>query len=168
MPRYEALLDKTPGYAILHYDDNCYSPFHGSDTTGKRVATYIDHVFMAEELKAQLRFLSRPETKFEFVNARTLEALTSTGVQSILKLNRVKEGLYERASQFQRESVKKWKGDQRTAELLCLPLSIDDETKTEECGNVMLSLLEGSGIIEVRNKDVNTIKLAADLSLIHI
>jgi hypothetical protein len=162
MPRYETLLEKPPGFAILNYNDECYEPFHGSDATGKRVSTYVDHVFLAEELKAQMRYLSRPETLFQFVTARTTGALKTTGIGAILMKNRARNGLYERAGKFQRESVKKWKGDQRTAELLCLPLSIDDETRTEECGNVMLSLLERSGIIEVRNKDVNTIKLAAD------
>jgi hypothetical protein len=52
-------------------------------------------------------------------------------------------------------SVAKWKGQQAIAWLVCLPLSLDDKTKTEECGNVMLSLLEQAGIIKVTGKDTS-------------
>jgi hypothetical protein len=88
--------------------------------------------------------------------------LKESQLVEILSKNRSNDGLYERAFRFQRESVRKWKGDQSIAKLLCLPLSLDDETKTEECGNVMLSLLERAGIIKVRGKDTSTICLADD------
>jgi hypothetical protein len=42
-----------------------------------------------------------------------------------------------------------------------MPLLVNDEAKTEECGNViMLSLLERSGILEVQAKDTKNIRLA--------
>jgi hypothetical protein len=49
MPQYETILDKLPVFAILNYNDECYSPFHGSDTTCTRAAAYIDHVYLVEE-----------------------------------------------------------------------------------------------------------------------
>ena len=85
-----------------------------------------------------------------------------SGVREILEKNRSKDGMYTRAHKFQRESVKKWKGEQKPAKLLALPLSIDDETRTEECGNVLLSLLEMSSIIRAEGKDKATISLTAD------
>jgi hypothetical protein len=162
MPCYEELLDRSPVFAIKNYDDSCFAPFHGSDATGKRVAAYVDHVALAGELQAQHRYLSRPTTDFKFLNERSRKAIRDSGLTTVLRLNRSNDGLYHRAHKFQFESVKKWKGQQTPVKLLCLPLSVDDETKTEECGNVLLSFMERSGIIKVRGKDTTSIQLADD------
>jgi hypothetical protein len=79
MPCYELLLDKQPEFAICNYDNECYSPFLGSDSTGTRVATYINHVYLAEELKGQQCFLSCPQKEVKFVNTWTLAALQARG-----------------------------------------------------------------------------------------
>jgi hypothetical protein len=117
-------------------------------------------VYILEELKAQKQYLSRPEKATKFMNDRHSKTLGESTITSILAKNRVNNGLYARAHKFQRESVKKWKGKQRPAKLLTLPLSFDDETRTEECGNVLLLFLERSGIIEVRGSDADSIKIS--------
>jgi hypothetical protein len=134
MPCYETLLHKPAEFAIAHYDDVCFDPSLTSDSTGLRVASYVDHVFLAGEFESQQRFLSRPNQAFKFYNARSGAMLKESQLVEIISKNRSNDGLYERAFRFQRESVRKWKGDQSIAKLLCLPLSLDDETKTEECG----------------------------------
>jgi hypothetical protein len=89
-------------------------------------------VYISEELKAQNRYLSCPKKATKFMNDRHSKTLGETTIMSILAKNRVNNGLCARAHKFQRESVKKWKGEQQPAELLTLPLSYDDETRTEE------------------------------------
>jgi hypothetical protein len=118
---------------------------------------------MSEELKAQNRYLSRPDKETKFMNKRHAKTVGESTITSILAKNGAKDGLYARAHKFQRESVKKWKGEQSPAQLLSLPLSFDNEMRTEECGNVLfLSILERSGIIEVRGNDADSIKISDD------
>ena len=152
MPIYQNI-NQTPEFAIECYDDDCYMSHKGADFTGETVTTYVELIFLAEEMKAQQRFLSRPTLKFKFVPEATESDIVLSAVREILEKNRSKDGLFNRAHKFQRESVKKWKGEQKPAQLLALPLSIDDETRTEECGNVLMSLLEMSSIIHATGKD---------------
>jgi hypothetical protein len=141
MPPYEQLRDHCPNFAIQHYDDDCSQPFHASETTGKRVSMFmIEHVYMSEQLKAQNRYLSCPDKETKFMNERHAKTVGESTITSILAKNRSKDGLYARAHKFQRESMKKWKGEHCPAQLLTLPLSFDDETKTEECGRTNLKI----------------------------
>jgi hypothetical protein len=137
MPRYKTLLHKPPEYAILNLNDECFAPFHGIDGTGKRVSAYVQHIVLAGELQAQNRYLSRPASDFKFLNKRTSDAIKDSWLTEVLKLNQQNSGLYQKVAKFQRERVKKWKGSQAPTKLLCMPLSVDDETKTEECGSIV-------------------------------
>jgi hypothetical protein len=97
-----------------------------------------------------------------FMNAKSKAAFAASGIMPLLENNQATVGLFECANKFQRESVKKWKGQQKPAQLLCLPLSNDNETKIDKCGKILLSLLEMSFIIKVWGKDTKTIALAED------
>jgi hypothetical protein len=163
MPRYELMTLRPAHFAIEHFDHAIYAPCMSPDFTGKRVAAFVDLVFLTEEMKMQQKFLSRPNAQYSFVNDDALLAYQSTGVMKILQQNRSAGGLYERAHKFQRESVVKWKGRQTPVKLLCCPLSVDDETTTEGCGNVMLSLLEMASIIKVNKKSKKIVSLSEHL-----
>jgi hypothetical protein len=118
MPCYELLTGKSPEFAIQYFDDDYYKPFLGADATGKRVLAFVDLMFISEEYKAQQRFLSRPNNKCAFPNAKSKLALDKSGLQQILQKNRSRGGLFDQANKFQRESVKKWKGNQKPSQLL--------------------------------------------------
>jgi hypothetical protein len=150
MPRYDLLTNRAAHFAIEHYDDQCYLPLHDVDFSGNTVGVYLDLIYVAEEFKLQQKFLSRPLAKYSFVHKDVTEAYSKSGVMRILQKNCSRDGLYAKAHLFQRRSVIKWKGTQTPVKLLCCPLLVDNETTTEGCGNVMLSLLELDLIIKVK------------------
>jgi hypothetical protein len=48
MPQYKALLELPRSDPIMNYDSEEYSPVHGANFTGKRVAAYIDLIFISK------------------------------------------------------------------------------------------------------------------------
>jgi hypothetical protein len=87
MPKFELLSLRPAHFAIEHYDDPIYAPCMDADFTGKRVSSFVDLVFLSEEMKLQQKFLSQPNAKYSFVNDDALFAYEITGVMSILQQN---------------------------------------------------------------------------------
>ncbi len=65
-----------------------------------------------------------------------------------LKDCRKLDGLFATARNFQAEAVKKWRGTAPKAEMLCLPVSPEDETTTKGSGSVILDFLRYAGFIK--------------------
>jgi hypothetical protein len=144
MPCYETLTHKSLAYAMQSTDEPDYNAVHDMDITGERVVAHRSLIMLSEELKSQERFISRPKANIKFVPEIFAEVLDDTGIAILLRPNRSFDGLYRSANKFQRRSVIKWRGEKDAMKLMPCPLSVDDETKTEECGN-MAYLADESG-----------------------
>jgi hypothetical protein len=80
-----------------------------------------------------------------------------TGVTEILQQNRIFGGLYNLAHKFQKHGVIKWRGPKEPfLKLMPCPLSVNSETRTKECGNVVLSMLKLASFIKSRGKTAGT------------
>jgi hypothetical protein len=156
MPRYETLRHKSLAYVMLKFKDEPYAPVADMDSTGDRVVAHRELIFLSEELKCQERLLSRPNAKIKFIPHIFKEVLEMSGVIEILRGNRGLAGIYNAAHKFQRRSVSKWRGHKEPLKLMPCPLSVDDETRTEECGNVVMSMLELASFIKSRGKTAGT------------
>jgi hypothetical protein len=80
------------------------------------------------------------------------EVFDATEITGLLLPNRSVAGLYRSANKFQCRRVLKWRGGKEPIKLMPCPLSVDNETKTEECRIVVLSMLELASFIKVRKK----------------
>jgi hypothetical protein len=156
MPSYEMLRHKSLAFAMLKFDDEPYAAVADMDSTGDRVVAHQELIFLSEELKCQKRFLSRPNAKIKFILPIFKEVLEMSGVIDILQGNRSLAGIYNAAHKFQRRSASKWRGHKEPLKLMPCPLSVDDETRTEECGNVVMSMLELASFIKSRGKTAGT------------
>jgi hypothetical protein len=79
-----------------------------------------------------------------------------------LSRNRLRDGIYALAKSFQYNTVMKWRGERKRAQILHPPVSAKDETTKKGAGNVTLSMLELCGILNV-NIASTDISLGDDL-----
>jgi hypothetical protein len=122
MPSYETLRNKLLAFAMRHFNDEEYAAVADTDLTGDRVVAHRELIFLAEELKCQERFLSRPNSKIKFIPPIFKEVLEMSGVIEILRGNRSLTGIYNAAHKFQRRSVSKWRGHKEPLKLMPCPL----------------------------------------------
>ena len=148
MPEFELVLGKPRSFAILSQATDHYLPSMPVDFTGSRVAKYMELLEMAKELRHQRHYLSCPDKCYAFQPILLQTAKLNT-VQAVLSGNRSRDGIYALAESFQYNTVVKWRGERKRAQILCPPVSADDETTKKGAGNVTLSMLELCGILNV-------------------
>ena len=67
-------------------------------------------------------------------------------IVSILKQNKMMDGIYKNEKLFQQREVKRWFGEKDKVELCFLPTSKEDQTINVGCATVFFEILKNAGI----------------------
>jgi hypothetical protein len=148
LPEFELELGKPRSFAILSQATEHYLPSMTVDFTGSRVAKYMELLEMAKELRHQKHYLSCPDKCYAF-QPILLQTANLNTVRAVLSRNRPRDGIYALGESFQYNTVVKWRGERKRAQILCPPVSANDKTTKKGAGNVTLSMLELCGILNV-------------------
>eukprot|EP00978_Attheya_sp_CCMP212_P016762 scaffold44147_cov28-Attheya_sp.AAC.1 len=155
MPYYEFVLEEDINIGSALRDPNltdlqktnAYSDANVVDVSGRRVDSYINLVWIAEDLKSQRKHLSQPDKLYEFKPKFYLNCPRRRMLGEIVKRERNENGIYGIASSFQKRAVKCTRGVKPKGMLMPLTVSPEDETTNLGTMKIVLTALQQCGLL---------------------
>jgi hypothetical protein len=131
-----------------NFDDKRNEEVNIVDTTGIRVKLYLSFLD-SEELISLWRYLSILEAP-SWLSDNFKTDLRQKTINSLHTL-RSRAGLFAAARLFQRNVANLWRGRKPTAEVLPMPISLEDETTTKGNGKIVVELAYLAGFLSRDN-----------------